>query len=265
MPLREVSETETAAEPLGGALRVELIADPRRLTPEEDDRFNLEIADLAARACGGPEACDDPAVREGWRNYCSLPGGRTRDHDRVVLVWDGDRLIGFNGLLVQHLEPDVTLLWYRAAGTDPEYQGRGGFSEAFDTMLDPSWVTSFGPPTYWVYRTPNPVIYESVRRLWSKYPAWSERLFPKITPDGDALPVATEEREIGIRIASSLWPDCELDPETFVLKDFLGKYGQDIWRVPVATSSDAGVNRFFERHLRPNNQDALMAFYLFNE
>jgi hypothetical protein len=242
-----------------------LIAEPGRLTPERDDALNAVVADLAAVACGGPEACDDPAVREGWRNYCIQPGGRTRDHDRVVLVWDGDRLVGFNGLMVERMEPDVTLLWYRAAGTDPAYQGRGGFSEAFDTMLDPDWVTSFGPPTYWVYRTPNPVIYESVRRLWSKYPEWSQRLFPKITADGHPQPIEPEAREIGIRIATALWPDCEFDPETFVLKDFLGHYGRDIWRVPVATSSDAGVNRFFERYLRPDNQDALLAFYLFDE
>lgn len=247
-----------------GDLRVELIAQPRSLSPERDELLNIEVADLAARACGGPEACAEPEVREGWRKYCTLPGGRTCDHDRVVLVWDGDRLVGFNGLVVERMDPDVTLLWYRAAGTDPAYQAKGGFSRAFDAMLEPSWMMSFGRPTYWLYRTPNPVIYETVRRLWSKHSEWSERLFPKIAADGDLMPIDAGTRDIATRITAKLWPDCEFDAQSFVVRDFLGTYGQDIWRVPVATSSDAGVNRFFAHHLRPDNRDALLVIYLFN-
>jgi hypothetical protein len=254
-----------ARESLREDLRIDLIDDPRELPHERAEALNAEVADLAWRACGGPAGRDDPAVRDGWRNYCMKPGGRMQDHDRIVLVWDGDKLVGFNGLVVERMEPDVTLLWYRAAGTDPDYQARGAFSAAFDTMLDPDWVTSFGPPTWWVYRTPNPVIYEAVRRLWSKYPDWHETLHPKIGPDGGTDPIDADIRAKAIDIATSLWPECELDADRFVLKDFLGKYGRDIWRVPVAESSDPGVNRFFERYLRPDNQDALMAFYLFHE
>jgi hypothetical protein len=132
-------------------------------------------------------------------------------------------------------------------------------------MDHPDWMTSFGPPTYWVCRTPNPVIYESIRRLWSKYPEWSEKMYPKITPEGEALPIEDHAREKAIQMAKTLWPETELDPDTLVLKDFLGEHGHAIWRVPQSPSSDDGVNRFFDKHLRPDNEDALMVFFLFHE
>jgi hypothetical protein len=153
-----------------------------------------------------------------------------------------------------------TLLWYRAAGTDPRYQGRGAFTVAFDQMVDPDWITTFGPQTYMLYRTPNPVVYEAVRKLWGRYPEWDARLQPRITPDGGMEPIDDAKAEEALAIAGTLWPDCELDTSTFVLKDFLDKYGQDIWRVPMARSSDEGVNRFFAEHIRPGNRDALICF-----
>src|SRR5829696_2676472 len=110
------------------ALRIELIERPREIPPERTEGLNTEVADLAWRACGGPDTYDDLTVRDGWRAYFFSPGGRVEDHDRVVLVWDEDKLVSFNGLMVETMEPGDTLLWYRAAGTDPEYQARGAFT-----------------------------------------------------------------------------------------------------------------------------------------
>ena len=244
-------------------MRVELIDDPRTLPDERDAALNDELAGLAALACGGPEDCDDPVVREGWRAYFNTPGGRTQDHDRVVLVYDEDRLVGFHGLVVERLDDGSTAVWLRAAGTDPAYHGRGAFTAAVPVMMAPDFMASVGssPPSYWLYRTPNPVIYASGRRLWS---GWEEQLNPKITADGHAEPIDPKTREAATRVATALWPECEFDADHFVVKDFLGEYGRDFWRVPLAESSDPGVNKFFQRHIRPGNRDALLVFYAFD-
>ena len=257
------SEAGAAAESPTGELRVELIENPRELSPERDEQLNNELAGLAALACGGEEDCNDPVVQEGWRNYFATPGGRTQDHDRVVLVYDGDRLVGFHGTVVEQLESGAKVAWWRAAGTDPEYHGRGAFTKAVPVMMAPDWMASIGstPPSYWLYRTPNPVIYASGRRLWS---GWEEHLNPKITADGHAEPIDPKTRQAASEVAAALWPECEFDADNFVVKDFLGEYGRDFWRVPLAESSDPGVNKFFERHIRPGNRDALLVFYAFD-
>jgi hypothetical protein len=244
---------------------IELIAEPRELPSDRAEALNESVADLAWRACGGEAGRDDPAVARGWREYCTAPGGRVQDHDRVVLFWDGDKMVGFNGLVVSHMEPGATLLWWRAAGTDPAYQARGVFSGAIGTMLDHDWLTSFEGPTYWVYRTPNPVIFEVTRKWWQQYPRWAERVHPAITEDAELAPMDPATRQVAADIARTLWPDCEFDPSTFAVKDFLDKYGRDIWRVEFSESSNPGANRFFRRHLRPGNQDALLGLCVIAE
>jgi hypothetical protein len=250
-----------------GRYRVELVTTPSELPPERADALNAEVADLACRACGG-EAEDEQsaeAIRSGWLAYCMNPGGRSQDYDRLGLVWSGDRLVGFSGWVVEHVEPDVTVLWFKAAGIDPDEQGRGAFAAARDTTADLSWMTSYGPKTYFVMRTPNPLIYDTTKKWWSGHPDLYRRFFPKIGDDGEIEPVDDETRDTAVRVAKALWPECELDAENFVVRDFLGQYGKDIWRVPAPGTARPGTTRFFKEKLRGDNQDAVMAFSLFLE
>jgi hypothetical protein len=250
-----------------GRYRVEVVANPSDLPLERANFLNSEVAELACRACGG-DADDEQsaeAIRQGWQAYCMNPGGRSQDYDRLVLVWAGDRLVGFSGWVVAHVEPDATVLWYKAAGTDPAEQGRGAFAAARDTMGDMSWMTSFGPPAYFVMRTPNPVIYDNAQKWWGRFPDMYKHFVPKITEDGGMEPVDDEARETAARIAKALWPECEYDADNFVVRDFLGEYGRDIWRVPPPDSARPGTIRFFNEKLRGDNQDALMTSCLFYE
>src|SRR4051812_23656955 len=132
------SETDARARSRHGC-EVELIAEPRELDEERVEQIDEAVADLAWRACGGEAGRDDPSVGRGWREYCTSPGGRANDHDRLVLFWDGGRMVGFNGLVVSRMS-EATVLWWRAAGTDPAYQAKGIFSAALNTMLDPAWL-----------------------------------------------------------------------------------------------------------------------------
>src|SRR3954447_26236116 len=139
------SETGARARSRHGC-EVELIAEPRGLDEERVEQNDEAVADRAWRACGGEAGRDDPSVGRGWREYCTSPGGRANDHDRLVLFWDRGRMVGFNGFVVGGLrkaeaQPDATLLWWRAAGTDPAYQAKGIFGAALNTMLDPDWLT----------------------------------------------------------------------------------------------------------------------------
>src|SRR3954451_13503953 len=63
----------TLSMPRDENLRIELIEDPRQLTPEADDAFNREIARLAAIACGGP-AQEDPRGAGGLAQLLHDPG-----------------------------------------------------------------------------------------------------------------------------------------------------------------------------------------------
>src|SRR5947209_5736768 len=131
---------------------IELIDTPQDLPADRAEQINLQIAGLACRACGGTDA-EDPVVVEGWRNYCMNPGGRIQDDDRAVVAWDGGRLVGFGCWVVCPVEPDATVLWWKAAGVDPDYQGRRAFAEIVPVMMDHSWLLSFPPPTHFVMRT----------------------------------------------------------------------------------------------------------------
>jgi hypothetical protein len=250
-----------------GDYRIELVEHPAELETERADALNAEVADLACRACGG-EAEDEQAeqvIRDGWRAYCMNPGGRTQDYDRLGLVWSGDRLVAFTGWVVEHVEPDITVLWFKAAGTDPAEQGRGAFAAARDTTAELGWMTSYGAPTYFVMRTPNPVIYDTAQKWWARFPEVYERFFPKIGADGEIEPIDDATRRTAVRMAEALWPDCEFDADNFVIKDFLGEYGRDIWRVPAPGTAQPGSTKFFNEKLREGNQDAVMTSCLFLE
>jgi hypothetical protein len=257
----------TADEGREASYRVELVENPSELPLERADVINAEVAELACRACGGDAENEEQAqaIRAGWQAYCMNPGGRSQDYDRLGLVWAEDRLAGFTGWCVEQLEPDITVLWFKAAGIDPTDHGRGAFAAARDITADLRWMTSFGAPTYFVMRTPNPLIYDTCKRWWNRYPDFWRRYFPKIGEDGRMEPIGDQDRETAIRIATGLWPDCEFDPDCFAVRDFLGEYGRDIWNVETPHTADPGTTKFFKDNLRGDNQDALMTAVLFYE
>jgi hypothetical protein len=240
----------------------EVVANAREIDEERASVLNAIYAELACRACGG-EADDEEsqaAIRQGWESYCTSPGGRCQDFDRLVLVWHGDEMVGFSGYVVQEIEGGITVLWYKAAGTDPGHQGHGAMGAARDAISDLNWLTSYGSPSWWVMRTPNPLVYDIARKWWAGHPDWYSRYYPKVTDDGDLGPIDEHAKEIGERIAKGMWPECEYDRDKLVLKDFLGEHGKDIWRVKAPISPQPGTQKFFEQNLRSNNEDAMMTF-----
>lgn len=63
-------------------------------------------------------------------------GGEAYFRDRLagrtslsLIAWDGDRIAGY---AVAYLEGDVVYIWL--AGTDPDYRGRGVYSEIFEEI-----------------------------------------------------------------------------------------------------------------------------------
>jgi hypothetical protein len=258
-----VSRTGAASAADTGRLdyRAEVISNPHELPGDRALRLSMQIADLACRAVGG-EAEDEPgraAIRRGWEAYCTEPGGRANDYDRLVVVWHEDELVGFSGYIVKTIEPDITVQWYKAAGTDPAHQRRGAFQAARDAIQDVDWLTSYGTAqTWWVMRTPNPLVYDIARRWWAKFPDWYTRFYPQINEHGSIEPLTDEARDACAHVASEMWPECEYDADRLVLRDFLGEYGRDIWRVPRAISPMPGTQVWFTENLRPGNRDALL-------
>jgi hypothetical protein len=239
-------------------LRVRLVPDTAALAPDDAARLSADVADVTYRACRGYDNVEFEAIRLGWITYYDQPGNRVQDYDRLALVYDGDTMVQFSGFMVVPMPPDATLLWYHAAVTDPAYQGTGVFAQARDVLVDPDWLTSFGSSTYLVFRTPNPLVYETARRQAHKLRDWYDGFYPKIVEGGVVEPMSEAVKDLGARIASALSPDREFDRDVFVVRDFLGRYGSDIYRQAPPQSDNAHVNRFFAEELAADNQDALM-------
>jgi GNAT superfamily N-acetyltransferase len=262
MTIEAVSAGTAAAAAGEEQLTVRLVSDPSSLTPAEKATLNADVADLTYRAVRGDDASEWEAIAAGWRAYYAEAGNRAEDYARLGLVYDGPRLIQFSGFMVVRTPPECTLLWYHAAVTDPEYQGRGVFAKARDLLADPVWLASHPRPTYLVFRTPNPVIYETARKAAQRYPDWYAQFHPKIRGDGTIEPVPEEVKDVATRIAMALSPTCTYLRDTFVVRDFLGKFGEDIYRQTPPPSDSAGTNAYFAANLEAARQDALMCVAL---
>jgi hypothetical protein len=239
-------------------VRVELVASPRTLPTSRANEITNGMIDLTWRACRGGDEGKWDLIRDGWQEYYDAGGSRAEDYDRLVLVYANERMVQFSGMMVKRMRPDVTLLWYHVACTDPAFQGAGAFGAALRLIVDPDWCRSFPEPTYIVFRTPNPVIYVTgYRYVASISDEWDYQ--PKITPGAKIEPLPRAVHELARRMSATIAPGSEYDADTFVVRDFLGRHGA-IYRTPAPPAKDATVNEYFETHLRRQPQDALFNF-----
>src|SRR5437870_12132061 len=137
-------------------VRIELVESPPTLPAARANEITNGMIDLTWRACRGADQGKWDLIRDGWQEYYDAGGSRAEDYERLVLVYADERMVQFSGMMVKRMRPDVTLLWYHVACTDPAFLGAGAFGAALPLIVDPDWSRSSPDPTYIVFRTSAP-------------------------------------------------------------------------------------------------------------
>jgi GNAT superfamily N-acetyltransferase len=243
--------------------RAEVIPRPAELTAERIEELTQQFSDISWRATGGPDWQSYPPARDGWYGYYCEPGGRPQDYDRLVLVYEGDQLVHFTGLTVFRPDPqDVSFIWVHVAITLPEYQGHGLLRLAIETILDPAWLKGFGRELFFIFRTPNSIVYEAMRNIARGFEADGIRVeawYPEINQAGEMDAIPDEVRRMAIRVAQRISPECEFRPDIFVIRGYYKRYGP-LYKEHSFPCQNPATRAYFQRNLDNSNQDGLFIF-----
>jgi len=232
---------------------------PQEMKPQYAEHLAGAFAEISARATGGKDWQVYSPGQDGWRDYYASPGGRPRDYARLVVGYAGERVVHFTALDVLQIG-GYDVIWFHIAITEPEFQGAGVLLKAVAALLDPMWMERFSSTVHVVFRTPNPIVYESLQAIPPPLRWRIVGRYPEIKETG--LPEAPEEiRSFAKAVAARLSPECPYDSERFVIKGYFKKYGalyQNLnfpCRNPVTSS-------FFKQQLDELNQDGLLTISL---
>lgn len=242
----------------GPVYQAKLVACPADLGTAELERIQEALVDLNYRAVRGRDRATYENSRIGWHEYYSRHP--IRDLTRFITVYDGKRLAHFAGWKVLRDDPDLNFIWGVVSVSDPSYQGKGLMASAFPLIADAAWFRSFPPTTYVVARTINPWIYEYMARIAALDPAWAASFHPRIAPGATIEEVPPDTRRVAARIAARLSPNCHFDADRFVIRGFLSEFGS-IYREPPPDSRVSATSEYFRRHVRYEDQDALLMLY----
>ena len=239
--------------------RCHIITEPASLSEEDSKELTDGFVNLACQTTGGEDWQSYRPAIEGWRVYYTSPGARPQDFDRIVLIYDEDRLIHFTGVTRFDLDASHHFVYIRIAMTLKQYHRAGLLRSAVASVFSPDWIREMGE-FYFVSRTANPVIYEQQRHFCREFSARFDldlTLYPQITVDCELEPMRDEIREMAVRVADRISPGCGLDPKTFVNKGYYKRFGP-IYKEPVYYSRNSVTNRYFEQTLDHSNQDGIL-------
>jgi hypothetical protein len=246
----------TAAEK---SYRFQIVTEPANLSEEKSGELTDAFVNLACQTTGGEDWQSYRPAIEGWRQYYTTPGARPRDFDRIVLIYDEDRLIHFTGVTRFDLDPSHHFVYIRIAMTLKSYHGAGLLRGAVLSVFSLEWMRQIGE-FYFVSRTANPVIYETTRYFAREFSANTDldlNMYPQITDDCELGPMPDEIRDLAVQVAERISPGCGLDPKTFVNKGYYKRFGP-IYKEPIYYSRNSVTNRYFEQNLDHSNQDGIL-------
>ena len=245
--------------PAEKSYRVHIVTEPASLSEEQSKELTDAFVDLACQTTGGGDWQSYRPAIEGWRQYYTAPGARPRDFDRIVLIYDEERLIHFTGVTRFDLDPSHHFVYIRIAMTLKQYHRTGSLRSAVLSVFSPDWMQQFGE-FYFVSRTANPVIYEMTRSFAREFSDNSNldlTMYPQITGGCELEPMPDEICDLAMSVAEKISPGCGLDPKTFVNKGYYKRFGP-IYKEPVYYSRNPVTNRYFEQTLDHSNQDGIL-------
>lgn len=236
-----------------------VIDGPNLMTEADASRLKDEMLEVTYLSSRGEDPDQWQMVWDGWKSYYDSGECGANDYARLVLARVDDRLVHFSGIVTLKMG-EATLLWAHVAFTDPAFQGQRMLKQARELLIDRTWCESFRSPTYFVLRTPNPITYEAARAFLVNHPDWRSSFCPWINDHGELDAIDDDMRSLSTRIADALTPGCDFSSRTFVVKDFLGEYG-DIYRITPLASRAPSTTAYFQRNVDYDRQDCLLAFW----
>jgi hypothetical protein len=245
--------------PAEKSYRVHIVTEPANLSEEKSKELTDAFVNLACQTTGGEDWQSYRPAHEGWREYYTSPGARPRDFDRIVLIYDEDRLVHFTGVTRFDLDPSHHFVYIRIAMTLKQYHRAGLLRSAVLSIFSPEWMGRIGE-FYFVSRTANPVIFEMTRHFVRDFSANSDlslTMYPQINDDCELAAMPDEIRDLAVSVAERISPGCGLDPETFLNRGYYKRYGP-IYKEPVYYSRNPVTNRYFEQTLDHSNQDGIL-------
>lgn len=249
--------------PTAESYRLEVLTETASLPVSRRQELIDAFVELSARTTGGEDWRSYRPALEGWREYYNAPGARPQDYDRLVLIYDGDQLIHFAGVVELELAPSRPLIFIRSAMTLKEYHGAGLLKSSILTIFSPSWLQSLArsaEEVFFAIRTANPIVYEATRTLLSgltSHPELEFSLFPEIRDGGRLAPVPEEIRDIAIRTVEKTSPGCVFVPDTFVNKGYFKMYGA-LYKEPVFPCRNPATQQYFNQVVDYSNQDGIL-------
>ena len=242
--------------------RLEVVSDPKGLGIDRRAALSQEFVDLSLKASGGASWSTYVPGQVGWVNYYQTEGARPQDYDRLAMVYAGDQLAHFLALNVFWLDDTHPMLWIHVAITDPAHQGSGLLTMSTRALLAADWLRTVAPVTYPVFRTPNPVVYESMRAFAQNHLGSTELRvrgwFPQISEAGQLQAVPADVRAMAAELAKKLSPDCEWDGEHFVIRGYYKQFGPLYSHDTQFPCRVAGTRDYFARNVHLDTQDGLL-------
>jgi len=245
------------------AYRLEVVPDPASLPEGRRQELIDAFVELSARSTGGEDWRNYRPAVDGWRQYYSSPGARPQDFQRLILIYDGDLLIHFTGVVQHELSPAEPLIFIRSSMTLLEYQGAGLLRTAILSIFSPAWLRELAtayPEVTVAMRTANPVVYEAARNLVEGYagqPGLSFSLVPRIEPGARIAPVPERIVDLAQRTVATISPGSTFLPDVFINKAYYKKYGA-LYKEPTFPCRNPVTQEFFDRWVDYSNQDGIL-------
>lgn len=239
-------------------IRYQVIKHPATLSEVEVARLTNELTELSRKTTSYGDGNYLPALT-GWRKYYEYHGARPNDYSRLSLVYDRETLISCSAVKKLTLSDatNTDLIWLQLAMTLPKYQRSGIAATSLLKMLDDDFLSLLSQG-YLVVRTPNPMVYEMVRRFLPifAHKGLTGRLFPVIKCATAIEDISENEKVEIVEVLRRISPNSPFDTTTFVIGGYYKQFGA-LYKKYDFYCRNTDVREYFGKHLRCENQDGI--------
>lgn len=239
-------------------IRYQLITHPAALPEAEIARLTNEFTELSRKTTSYGDGNYLPAL-VGWRKYYEYEGARPNDYTRLSLVYHGETLISCTAIkkLTLNDATNADLIWLQLAMTLPKYQRSVIAATSLLKMLDDNFLNLLSQG-YLVVRTPNPMVYEMVRRFLPifAHKGLTGRLFPVINRTATIEDISENEKTEIVEVLRRISPNTPFDATTFVIGGYYKQFGA-LYKKYDFYCRNTKVKDYFDKHLRCDNQDGI--------
>jgi hypothetical protein len=206
-----------------------LIDSPRDLDNQTIDFYTKEFTHISIKATGGEDFIHYTPAVEGWTKYYLEKGNRPQDYDRLIVVQDEwGNVIHFTGLTLFDYK-EKKIIWVHITISDPAYHGNILLKRAWFYLFDLNWIKKMNNEVVIMFRTPNPLVYYSMRRFIIIIEKTNSTVkcdfYPKIDEQGMMDEIPEEIKDFGYDLSKLISPDSEFIKDKFIIKGYYKNYG----------------------------------------